>query len=106
MNEYVNRERQLATNPNAEVARSQLAVKAMQVSFAAEQIHDQAQSLQWTIPYNIQPVVSQLNGLEQTCREFVRPDDWPQARIEVYKNACHNLSNGVGDFREKIQNGC
>ncbi|MGH9561037.1 MAG: hypothetical protein ACRD3S_06240, partial [Terracidiphilus sp.] len=65
---YVNRERQLAGNPNAGVARAQLAVAANQASMATGQLHNSLESLRSSFQNDAQPFEVKIANLVQGCR--------------------------------------
>jgi hypothetical protein len=99
LNEYVERERQLAGNPNASNTRSQLALNANQVVLATDQLHMQGTALQSTLETNVKPMVDYLSVLEQRCSEA--PNGLTSQEAEVNKAACGRLSNAAVPFREK-----
>lgn len=66
---YYNRERTLAGNPAAGLARSQIALTISQASLATDQIHNQVQLTQWDFENNIVPVANQVNAAVQTCTQ-------------------------------------
>lgn len=65
VSDYVTPEPQLASNPNASVARSQLSVAATQASPMTDQLHFQVQSLETSLQTNVQPMLSQAAAFEQ-----------------------------------------
>ena len=103
INAYVERERQLAANTNASVARGQLDVNANQASIATEQLHNSALSLQSSVQSNVQSLISQVVGCQQTCKSFVPPNDWPEELIDLQKGACQNLAVASNEFRKKFE---
>ena len=101
MNEYVERERRLAGNPNAAVARSQLSVAATQASLATDQLHYQGQSLQSTLEINVKPMADEATNLDAICHErgtTPRPDLTP---AQIDSEACGRLTNALTPFRQK-----
>jgi hypothetical protein len=99
MNEYVERERQLASNPNAGVARSQLVVNANQVVLATDRLHMQGAALESTLETNVKPMADYLSVLEQKCSETANGLTAGQA--DANKAACGCLSDAAVPFREK-----
>jgi hypothetical protein len=100
---YVARERQLAGNPNAGVARGQLSVAANQASIQTEQMHNQGEALQSSLEADVKPMADESVTLEQQCRTIERSTGSlaPQ-EIENVKVACSRLENAVGPFRQKF----
>jgi hypothetical protein len=68
MNGYVERERQLAGNPNASNTRHQLSNAATQASFVTDQVHNQGESLQSTFDMNVKPIAAEVTTFEQRCQ--------------------------------------
>ena len=99
MNEFVQRERQLAGNPNASNTRSQLALNANQVVLATDQLHMQGTVLQSTLETNVKPMVGYLSVLEQRCNEA--PSGLTSEEVDANKAACGRLSNAAVPFRQK-----
>ena len=99
---YVSRERQLAENPNAGVARGQLSVAANQASIQTEQLHNQAESLASSLEGNIKPTAEQSIGLLKQCRSFA-PNNTNLTSTEVQNitAACSRLEGAYVPFREK-----
>ena len=93
MTEYVERERQLAGNPNASNTRAQLSVAVNQATILTEQMHTQGQTLQTSLEVNVKPIVDELNALEQRCRGSM-----PTGDADV---ACSRLANVATPFRQK-----
>jgi len=102
VSEYVTQERQLAGNPNREVARSQLYVASNQASLTTNRAHYQGQSLQSSLETNITPMVSQEMLLELGCRENrTAHNDLTPAEIEVHQSACDRLLSVAPVFHQK-----
>jgi hypothetical protein len=100
MNGYVERERQLAGNPNASNTRYQLSNAATQASFVTDQVHNQGESLQSTFDMNVKPIAAEVTTFQQRC-ETVRPADITPAEGDAIKAACGRLSNATPLFRQK-----
>ena len=100
--EYVGRERQLAGNPGAAVARGQLSVAANQTSIATDQLHNEAQALQWSIQTNVQPIAAEATAFEQGCRGVVPPGDLTPAQADARNDACRRLFLADPPFRQKF----
>jgi hypothetical protein len=92
MNGYVERERQLAGNPNASNTRSQLSNAATQASFVTDQVHNQGESLQSTFDNNVKPIAAEVTTFEQRCQT---------AEVDATKAACARLVNAAPLFHEK-----
>lgn len=99
MNEFVERERQLAGNPNASNTRSQLVLNANQVVLATDQLHMQGTALQSTLETNVKPMANYLSVLEQRCSAV--PSDLTPEETDANKAACGRLSNAAAPFSEK-----
>lgn len=101
MTQYVDREQQLAGNPNASVARSQLVVAANQASLMTDQVHDQIVPLGWSLQNNVKPIADELTFLEQRCSQPApAPSDDALARTR--SAACSRLSDAATPFRQKF----
>lgn len=102
VSEYVTRERQLAGNANQAVDRSQLDAAAMEASFNTDQMHYQGQALQSSLERDIAPLVNEVTGLEQGCRQSgpVSANLTP-AEIEARRGACNRLLNAAPAFYQK-----
>jgi hypothetical protein len=92
MNGYVERERQLAGNPNASNTRYQLSNAATQASFVTNQVHYQGESLQSTFDNNVKPIAAEVTTFEQRCQP---------AEADAIKAACARLVNAAPLFHEK-----
>jgi hypothetical protein len=104
VNEFVTHERQLAGNPNASNVRAQLVNAATQASFATDQMHFQAQSLESSLETNITPLVDQVGVLEQSCNRYGPAHENPEptsAEAEAHKDACNRLLNAAPLFHQK-----
>jgi hypothetical protein len=101
--EYVARERQLAGNPNAEVARGQLSVAANQASIQTDQMHYQGESLQSSLETNVKPMADQATAFEQQCRAVSQNSgNLAPAEVQNVNAACGRLDSAVGPFRQKF----
>lgn len=99
---YVARERQLANNENASVARGQLSVDANQASLLTDQMHNQGQSLQWSLDSDVRPLVDEAVRLEQQCRSVSSVAG--SIDVEEFAKltaACFRLEKAGSAFREK-----
>jgi hypothetical protein len=100
---YVARERQLAGNPNAAVARGQLSAAANQVSSQTDQMHYQGESLQSSLETNVKPVADQATAFEQQCRAVSQNSgNLTPAEIQNVNAACDRLESAVTPFRQKF----
>jgi hypothetical protein len=101
--EYVARERQLAGNPNAAVARGQLSVAANQASIQTDQMHYQGESLQSSLETNVKPMADQATAFEQQCRAVSHNSgNLTPAEVQNVNAACSRLESAVGPFRQKF----
>ena len=101
--EYVARERRLAGNPNAEVARGQLSVAANQASIQTDQMHYQGESLQSSLETNVKPMADQATAFEQQCRAVSQNSGHlTPAEVQNVNAACGRLDSAVGPFRQKF----
>jgi hypothetical protein len=101
MAQYVDRERQLAGNPNASVARSQLVVAANQTSLLTDQIHNQVVPLGWSLQNNIKPIADELSLLEQQCGQPA-PASSDDTLARTHGAACGRLKDAAAPFRQKF----
>lgn len=103
ISQYVARERDLAGNPNASVARSQLSVAATQTSFLTDQMHYQTQSLESSLQTNVKPLGDDLDALEQRCGEpSSGGGSLSTDQIQARNAACSRLSDAGTPFRQKF----
>jgi hypothetical protein len=101
--EYVARERRLAGNPNAEVARGQLSVAANQASIQTDRMHYQGESLQSSLETNVKPMADQATAFEQQCRAVSQNSGHlTPAEVQNVNAACGRLDSAVGPFRQKF----
>lgn len=100
MTAYVERERQLASNPNAGVTRSQLSVAANQASMATDQMHMSGESLESSLEGNIKPIGDEATGIDSACRAGVSNGLTP-AELQAHNEACTRLQAALPKFREK-----
>jgi hypothetical protein len=103
MGAYVERERQLAGNPNAAVARGQLSVAANQAAIQTEQMHNQGEVLQSALETNVKPISDQGVAFEQQChavsqnRGNLTPEE-----VQNVNAACDRLERAVTPFRQQF----
>jgi len=103
MNEYVNRERQLAGNPDAGVARSQLVVAANQASLVTNQAGISIDALRSSLAVNVQPIIVHLTNLEQACRGKNPPGVFTAEQNAALNAACDRLFRADGPYRQKLE---
>jgi hypothetical protein len=103
MNEYVEKERRLAGNPNAAVTRSQLSVAANQASLATDQAHFQGQSLQSSLEMNWKPVADEAAKLGAVCHglEASPVAGLTPEQVGGQNTACSRLSDALPTFSQK-----
>jgi hypothetical protein len=100
---FVARERQLAGNPNAAVARGQLSVAANQATIQTEQMHNQGEALQSSLETEVKPMADESVTIEQQCRTLARSTgNLTTQEIENVNAACSRLESAVGPFRQKF----
>jgi len=97
---YVERERQLASNQNASIARSQLYVDANQASFATDQLHNQGEMLQSALESNVKPLADEVSKMGQICA--VPTPSLSPAQNEERSASCNRLSGAAPQFRQKF----
>lgn len=104
MKTLVARQRQLAGNENAGVARGQLSVAVTQTSLQTDQLHNQGESLQSALEGNIQPLVNESANLEQQCGAATSgaPTPFTPEELQNVRNVCDRLNAAVGPFRAKF----
>ena len=102
MSDYVNRERQLAGNPNAAVARGQLGIEINQASIATDQYQNSIGSLKSSLQTHVQTITVVATNLEAACRSGVPPGDLTSEQMEVRKAGCDRLFSADGPYREKL----
>jgi transposase-like protein len=100
---FVAKERKLAGNSNAEVARGQLSVAANQASIGMDQWHNQVESLQSSLETDVKPMANESVTLEQQCRTLAQsPGILTPQEIENVNAACDRLEFALGPFRQKF----
>lgn len=100
---YVARERQLAGNTNAAVARGQLSVAANQASIQTEQMHNEAVSLESSLEGNIKPLTGQAAAFEEQCHAVSQNSGNLTAKeVQNVNAACDRLESAVTPFRQKF----
>ena len=103
VSEYVARERHLAGNPNAAVARGQLSVAANQASIHTDQMHYQGESLQSSLETNVKPMADQATAFEQQCRAVSQNNgNLTSGEVQNVNAACGRLESAVAPFRQKF----
>jgi hypothetical protein len=100
--EYVDRERHLAGNPNASVARGQLDVAANQAEIATEQQHGAVLSFQYSVEASAPPLIKSADSIEQACHTAVSPGVLTPSQNNEHITACQQLSAADATFRKKI----
>ena len=96
---YVARERQLAGNTNAAVARGQLSVAANQASIQTDQMHYQGESLQSSLETNVKPMADEATAFEQQCHVVSQNSGKPTpAEVQNISAACDRLASAVTPF--------
>jgi hypothetical protein len=101
--EYVARERKLAGNPNAEVARGQLSVAANQASIQTDQMHYQGESLQSSLETNVKPMADQATAFEQQCRAVSQHSgNLTPEEVQNINAACGRLESAMTLFKQKF----
>lgn len=102
ISEYVNRERQLARNPNAAVTRGQLNVAAYQASNEAEQLHNSAQSLERSIATGSRSIAIEFSDLRRGCKE---PNlrSLTHEQIRARAAACDQLVPAAGVYKQRVE---
>jgi hypothetical protein len=98
---YVDRERELKSNPNAGVTRSQLSVAASQASIETEQLHNSIQSSQSTFELNIKPVAAEATSLEERCHADDSPGALIPSEVEARNAACERPLLAEATFRQR-----
>jgi len=98
---YVNRERELAKNPNASVARSQLVVAAYQAAIETNQIHLDAQSLQSSFEMNVKPLAQEVKRYEEACQTSIAAGSLTEPQVDARDAACKRLSLTNPAFQQK-----
>jgi hypothetical protein len=96
---YVARERQLAGNPNAAVARGQLSVAANQASIQTEQMHNQGDALQSALETNVKPMSDQGAAFERQCHAVSQNSgNLTPEEVQNVNAACGRLESAVTPF--------
>ena len=67
MDAYLDQERKLKSNPNADVARSQISVAINQGAIAADQLHNEIQPTQWDFENNAVAFNKQVVAAKAQC---------------------------------------
>ena len=103
MKNYLERERQLAGDPRAFAARSQISAVIGQGPPKTEQIHNQVQSAQWNFENNAGPLMQQIVNYQNTCVELrakisANPNEEAAQTVET---KCATLQNVVPPFKAR-----
>jgi hypothetical protein len=103
MDSYLARERQLAGNPNAAVARGQISVAMSQGMIATDELLNQIRSLESQFQAHAEPLMQAVTATSQSCR-------WAQLPIyNVIKpgpraSACRDVLDAVPTFTRNFEN--
>ena len=99
----VEKERRLAGNPNASVARSQLSIAATQVSYETEQLHYEGQSLESSMAPTTNQLLTDARSYGQVCVTFASTPHANMTREqgEAESAACDRLRGADALFRPK-----
>lgn len=103
MQRYLERERELAGNPRASVARSQISVAMVQGPIKTEQLHNQVQPTQWNFENSGAPLMQQIISYQNACDKFRKkisdkPVDTAAQTLEI---ACATLQNALMGFKPR-----
>ena len=99
MAQDLERECQLAGNPNSSLARSQLSLDASQASLLTDQVHNQLESLESSFQNNIQPIANELAALDRQCSQSASSDT---TLAQTRDTACGRLNTAAIPFRQKF----
>lgn len=103
MRENLRKERSLAGNPNAGVARSQISIAINQGSIATDQLHNEVQPTQWDYENNAVPLMKQAAAAETTCRGLQNgTGDDLASQTDARNAACKQLLDAGGRFKPKF----
>ncbi len=104
MTRCVDRERELAKNQNAGVARSQLVVEANQAVVETNMLHIDVQSSQSDFENYVKPLAGDVIRFDMECRDTVSmPNTLSSTQIEAHAAACRRLSLADGPFKQKYE---
>ena len=101
MTEYVNRDRQLAGNPNAAPARAQIGVATNQALTDTDEFNNAIQSFRSSLE-NVEPLTVRASDLEEACHQLVSPPGLTPEQIEARKDGCRRLFGADGAYRERF----
>jgi hypothetical protein len=99
----VEKERRLAGNADASVARSQLSIAATQASFETDQLHYEGQSLESSMAPTTNQLLADARSYGQVCQSLLSAyrANAPQGQSEAEISACHRLVEADTLFRPK-----
>ena len=100
---YVDREKRLAGNPEASVARGQLAVAAYQASLETGDIHNATDTLKSTVQSDVQPLAASATKLKQLCDVIPAPNELTQVQESERVDACKNLLPAISQLFKKYE---
>jgi hypothetical protein len=99
----VEKERRLAGNPSASVARSQLSMAATQTSYETDQLHYQGQSLESSMAPITNQLLTDARSYGQVCQTILSAPhaNVTQGHAEAETSACDRLVGADALFRPK-----
>jgi hypothetical protein len=104
MSDYVERERRLSGNQNANNARAQLSNAVTNGSNLTEQLHDQAESLESALGGNIKPIADQDAAFEQACHTLsAKTANLASSEAESISAACARLESAAPQFHQRYR---
>lgn len=103
MQRYLERERELAGNPKASVARSQISVAMGQGPIKTERLHNQVQPAQWNFENSGAPLMQQIISHQNACDGFRKKiSDKPvDPAAHTLETACARLQNAAMAFKPR-----
>lgn len=102
VSDYVERERRLAGNPSASVARSQLSIAATQLSYETERLHYEGQSLESSMAPITNQLLTEGGSYGQVCQTLTStPANLTPQQQSDETSACDRLRVAIPLFRPK-----
>jgi len=104
MRGYLDRERKMAGNRNASVARGQIAVTISQGPIATDQLHIDLQQVLWDFQNNATQLKNRVTATEQSCHRAHRPTpENPVSPGQEQSNAaCLRVLDAGAAYRQKF----
>ena len=100
MTEYLQRERTLAGNQNAVVARGQLSGAIDQAAIATEQLHNSVRPTQWDFRNNAEPLMNQVAAATNACQ--TETNDSTSVDTQARRETCQRVLDAAPNFKQQF----